>query len=262
MGIIPNSLQLREIFHLEFLRWFTRKTKAKYYVLKGGTNLRFFFNSFRYSEDMDLDINGVEVNSLKDIVMKILQLPSFLDTFKPFGIEEIVPPEITHAKQTTTTQRFKIHLITSAGEDLFTKIEFSRRDMSEGIVVQSILDSVLRTYKLVPLITPHYDASSTTIQKIIAVASRSVIQARDIFDLYVLSSQYGRPEIYKSKILKKDKLDKAYENLFSVTFEQFRDSVVLFLPYEEQTIYGTTLFWDEIKLKVANLIEDLMSNYD
>ena len=30
----------------------------------------------------------------------------------------------------------------------------------------------------------------------------------------------------------------------------------------EQTIYSTTLFWDEIKLKVASIIEDLMSNYD
>jgi len=257
-----NSLQQREVFHLEFLRWFGRKADPKHYALKGGVNMRFFFGSIRYSEDMDLDVSEIRVDTLQDIVLKILLAQTFNDSLIPYGIESILIPDMTKAKQTETTQRFKIHLITFAGEDLFTKIEFSRRDMSEGIVVQSILDSVLRTYKLVPLITPHYDASSTTIQKIIAVASRSVIQARDIFDLYVLSSQYGRPEIYKSKILKKDKLDKAYENLFSVTFEQFRDSVVLFLPYEEQTIYGTTLFWDEIKLKVANLIEDLMSNYD
>jgi len=53
--IAYNQLQLREIFHLEFLRWLGRKLKPKNYCLKGGANLRFYFNSFRYSEDMDID---------------------------------------------------------------------------------------------------------------------------------------------------------------------------------------------------------------
>ena len=53
-----NSLQLREIFHLELLRLLGRKMKGEHYVLKGGVNLRFFFNSFRYSEDMDTVYNS------------------------------------------------------------------------------------------------------------------------------------------------------------------------------------------------------------
>ncbi|PJC48653.1 MAG: hypothetical protein CO035_02330, partial [Candidatus Omnitrophica bacterium CG_4_9_14_0_2_um_filter_42_8] len=75
-----NSLQLRELFHLEFLRWFGRKVKSESYALKGGANLRFFFNSIRYSEDMDLDIKGVQVHVLKDIAIKILQNLSFQDS--------------------------------------------------------------------------------------------------------------------------------------------------------------------------------------
>ena len=256
MSIIPNSLQLREIFHLEFLRWFARKVKVKYYALKGGTNLRFFFNSFRYSEDMDLDINGVEVNSLKDTVMKILQLPSFRDTFKPFGIEEIVPPEITHAKQTTTTQRFKIHLITSAGEDLFTKIEFSRRGFKGKSIVQPVLDTILREYKLPPLLIPHYDLQSAIAQKIDALATRSVVQARDIFDLYILSSQYQDPKKEKIKI-NRVKLTRAYENTFEVSFEQFRDTVISYLSFEDQATYNSSSLWEEIRLKVSNLIKEL-----
>ena len=81
-----NSLQQREIFHLEFLRWLGRKVKVHFYALKGGANLRFFFNSFRYSEDMDLDVYGIEVDILKDVVMKILHASSFQDTLKPFGV--------------------------------------------------------------------------------------------------------------------------------------------------------------------------------
>jgi hypothetical protein len=74
---IYNSLQLREIFHLEFLRWLGKKIKAECYVLKGGVNMRFFFNNFRYSEDMDLDTAGITVERLKEFVMKILQSASF-----------------------------------------------------------------------------------------------------------------------------------------------------------------------------------------
>ncbi|MBL7196649.1 MAG: nucleotidyl transferase AbiEii/AbiGii toxin family protein [Candidatus Omnitrophica bacterium] len=254
--IVYNSLQLRELFHLEFLRWFGRKVKLRFYAVKGGANLRFFFSSFRYSEDMDLDIQGVKLDVLKDTVMKILQASSFQDTFKPFGVEEVVPPDIMRAKQTETTQRFKIHLITFTGEDLFTKIEFSRRGFKGEVVVQVVSDTILRVYKLPPLLVPHYDIQSTIMQKIAALATRSVIQARDIFDLYILSSQYKPFKIKETKI-SGAKLTKAYENVFEISFEQFRDTVSSYLSLEDQTVYNSSSLWDEIKLKVVNFIDEL-----
>jgi len=255
-GMMYNSLQLRELFHLEFLRWFGRKTKADFYALKGGTNLRFFFNSFRYSEDMDLDVREVEVSILKDTVMNILEAASFGEILKPFGISEIVPPNITRAKQTETTQRFKIHLITYSGEDLFTKIEFSRRGFNGKIDIQPIADVILRMYKLAPLLIPHYDSQSAIKQKIEALASRTVIQARDIFDLYVLNSQYD-PQKTKKFGMNPKQLKKAYENIFAVSFEQFRDTVILYLSSEDQAVYNSSVLWDEIRLKVGNLIEKM-----
>jgi len=120
---VYNPLELREVFHLEFLRQLNIKLKTKYYALKGGTNLRFFYRSCRYSEDMDLDVKQVSIETLKEKVKEILESRSFQDNLKVYGIREVVPPDITKAKQTLTTQRFKVHLITYAGEDLFTKIE-------------------------------------------------------------------------------------------------------------------------------------------
>ena len=254
-----NSLQLRELFHLEFLRWFGRKVEAKFYSLKGGSNLRFFFNSFRYSQDMDLDAHGITVHVLRDTVMKILEQRSFQDIFKPFGVERIVPPDINRAKQTEITQRFKVHLITSAGENLFTKIEFSRRGFNGKLVIQAVSDHILRQYKLPPLLISHYDIQSAIMQKIGALADRPEIQARDIFDLYILSSQcepceWGRAS---SAATNKGKLDKADENLFVVNFEQFRDAVVSYLSQEDQLIYNSSSSWDEIKFKVANFIDEI-----
>lgn len=253
-------LQLREVFHLEFLRWLGRKVNPGYYSLKGGVNLRFFFNSFRYSEDMDLDIHTIEVGKLRDVVMNILQSSSFQDNLKTFGIERIISPDIIKAKQTRTTQRFKVHLITSANEDLFTKIEFSRRGFKGKSIVQPMSTSISRLYEIPPLVIPHYDLQSATIHKIEALSARMAIQARDIFDLYILSSQY---KFLKKEEIKIDKahFKKAYENVFEVGFEQFRDTVISYLSIEDQTVYNLPSLWDEIKLKVVNFIEEIRKIY-
>ncbi len=255
-GVIYSPLQLREIFHLEFLRWLAREIKLKYYALKGGVNLRFFFKSCRYSEDMDLDISGIEVVRLKDTVMKILENVSFQDSLKPFGVEQVLPPDIARAKQTQTTQRFKIHLITPSGEDLFTKVEFSRRGFKGEVVVQPVSDIILRAYKLLPLMVAHYNIQSAIIQKIEALATRSVIQARDIFDLYILSSQFQPSKANEIKT-NSAKLTKAYENVFEISFEQFRDTVISYLSAEDQAVYNSSTLWDEIKLKAVNFINEL-----
>lgn len=264
-----NPLQIREIFHLEFLRWLGKKIKAENYVLKGGVNLRFFFNSIRYSEDMDLDIFGIGigVGILKDTIMKILQTPSFQDTIRPFGVEKIIPPDISKAKQAETTQRFKVHLITPNGEDLFTKIEFSRRGLKGKTVVQPVSDVILRVYKMPPLLVPHYEIQSAVLQKIMSLATRRVIQARDIFDLYILSSQYSDTEtqgVKGSEYIKMPdmgKLTKAGDNIFEISFEQFRDTVISYLSPEDQQIYGVASSWDEVKLKVANFIGEFKKKY-
>ncbi|MEW6086775.1 MAG: nucleotidyl transferase AbiEii/AbiGii toxin family protein [bacterium] len=254
-----NSLQLREIFHIEFLRWLARKVKPDNYVLKGGVNLRFFFKSFRYSEDMDIDVFRIRVDTLKDIVLKILSAPSFNDSLRTFGCERIIPPDIAKAKQTETTQRFKVHLINSEGIDLFTKIEFSRRGFKGEIVSEPVSDIVLREYKIPPLMVSHYDISSTILQKVEVLALRSVIQARDIFDLYILSPQHNK-NIDISKNLKQFNISlfkKARENIFAIDFSQFRDTVISYLSPNDQAVYNKTTSWDEIRLNVENFIEEL-----
>lgn len=250
-GTIYNQLQLREIFHLEFLRWLGRKVKPENYALKGGVNLRFFFGSIRYSEDMDLDAVGIKVGVLKDAVMKILTAPSFQAVLRPFGIEKVVAPDISRAKQTETTQRFKVHLLAAAGEDLFTKVEFSRRGFNGIPVAEPVSDAALRQYKFSPLLCPHYGAGDAMFQKIEALAARSAIQARDVFDLYVLSTR-AQPD----KRIKLSLLSKARENALEISFEQFRDTVISYLSPDDRPTYDTAAAWDEIRLKVLDFLEE------
>lgn len=44
-------------------------------ALKGGCNLRFFFGSVRYSEDMDLDVVVIAKETLKNQVDRLLKSP-------------------------------------------------------------------------------------------------------------------------------------------------------------------------------------------
>lgn len=258
-NIIYDQLQLRELFHIQFLRWLNYAVKTGDYVVKGGTNLRFFFNSFRYSEDMDLDIRGIEVYKLRGIVMDILGERFFQEILKPFGIEKIILPNIITAKQTETTQRFKIHLITPKGEDLFTKVEFSRRGLRGNVIVEPIADSILRRYKLPPLMVPHYDVTSTLAQKIDALGGRRIIQARDIFDLYILTTQSA--DLKGPNLFSKERLLKAYENVFRIDFVEFRDTVVSYLSIKDQEIYNNLSVWEEIRLKVGNFIQEIGKSY-
>lgn len=257
---IYNQLQIRELFHLEFLRWLSRKVKAEYYAIKGGVNLRFFFKSFRYSEDMDLDVHTVPVEKLKDIVMEILNARSFADNLKGFNIAQIIAPNIAKAKQTQTTQRFKVHLMTYSGEDLFTKVEFSRRGTKGAVVVHPVSDTILRAYKLAPLVVPHYDIYSAVSQKIGALSTRTVTQARDIFDLFILSSQYDVSQDNQAKDA--DEIAGAHEKIFTISFEQFRDTVASYLSAEDQDVYGHPAMWDEIKLKTAQFLEEIKGHED
>lgn len=256
-----NTLQLREIFHIEFLRWLGRALKGRNYAVKGGANLRFFFKSFRYSEDMDLDARGVGVMQLKDIVMDILADNAFQENLKPFGIEKVVAPDMLKAKQTGTTQRFKIHLMISSGEDLFTKIEFSRRGFSGDIAVEAIDDTILRTYKVAPALAPHYSSASAIAQKLGALSGRAAVQARDIFDLYILRSQQGAAGGRRFDDLNEAMLAKASERVFEVGFDRFRDTVVAYLSPEDQPAYDNPAAWDEIRLKTSQFIEEARKFY-
>lgn len=254
------SLQQREVFHLVFLRHLVRRLKVGSYALKGGTNLRFFFHSIRYSEDMDLDIAGMAVHSLRDAVMTILSAPSLLAALRPHRIEKIIPPSMAVAKQTETVQRFKVHLINQAGEDLFTKVEFSRRGLKPGAVAEAVDGHVLSSHLLPPLIVSHYPIGMAVLQKISAITGRAVPQARDIFDLFMLSTQMDSSTTQMiQKNIARSEIRKSKDIILSMGFEQYRDTVCAYLDQKDAEAYQHTERWEEIRLAVLSMIgvEDL-----
>jgi predicted nucleotidyltransferase component of viral defense system len=255
-----NLIQVREFFHLVFLRALVRSISPSTFALKGGVNLRFFFGSIRYSEDMDIDVSGIAVHALREKVMKVLESSGLVDTLRTLGIEDLRLPDMTRAKQTQTVQRFKIGLLTSSGEDLATKIEFSRRGLDEGIRAEPVSADVLAAYRMPPIIIPHYVARSAALQKVRALSSRTQPQARDIFDLYLLSSQ---PEVLETDLgqeLSPNEVQRTRDTIYSVGYLQYQDTVLSFLGPEDRMAYESPEIWDVIRLRVLEMLEGGESN--
>ncbi len=255
MNNMFDSLQQREVFHLAFLRALGRALPMASHALKGGSNLRFFFGSVRYSEDMDLDVSGVAVHVLRDKVMAILASRGLADTLRTYGVARVVPPDIAKAKQTETVQRFKVHLITSAGEDLSTKVEFSRRGLDAPVRTEAVPAPILARYHMAPLIAPHYSAEAAVVQKLRALIGRSRPEPRDVFDLHVLSTRLEvGAESLAGRFPRAD-AEKARERLFALEYAEYRDAVVGFLEPADQESYGSPAAWDQIRLTALAVLE-------
>ena len=243
-----NPLQIREIFHLTFLQAFLRRFDPKLVALKGGVNLRLFFGSRRHSEDMDLDVDKASVDSLQTQVLKTLA--GIAPPMRTHGIIKIAPPSMKSAKQTETTQRFKVHLETEDGLDLFTKIEFSRRGFSGETKFDRVNGELLRQYRLSPLIMQHYTACSAFDQKIDALLGRTAVQARDLFDLHHLLSFLPRDYSPSSDA---KTLAEARERVEEISYEQYRDTVVAYLSQEDQLALGSQEDWQTIRKDVLDI---------
>lgn len=247
--------QSTELFHLVFLRALVAKGHDKgLLALKGGCNLRFFFGSVRYSEDMDLDVIVIAKETLKNRVDRLLQSPAVTAPLKTHGIMIV---ESSAPKQTETTQRWKVGLGREDAElPIRTKIEFSRRDAIEGTEFEAADRAVLRPYGLTPVLARHYATYAAIRQKIHALAARNEPQARDVFDLALLLS---RPDAAGHELDEKAStwLPDAIDHARSLTFDEYASTVVAFLEPSHAELYADRSAWDAMQGDVVVRLEAL-----
>ena len=249
--------EIREVFHFLFLERLLRISDPKLYILKGGVNLRFFLGSPRYSEDMDLDVIGGSVETLKKNGYKIINDPSFRRILATYGISDVLINDPEKAKHTATTQRFKARLMNASGEIYPTKVEFSRRNKNSKTDAYSrelINPEIARKYNRTSFACQHYSFDSAARQKIEALAGRNETQARDPFDLFLIYSS-GRLNPNFIHGLPPDTANKAKENLLSISFKNYRDQVAEFLEFESREIYGNEEHWNLITETLLKLLD-------
>ncbi len=249
---ILRQIELIERFHLLMLSFLMRKLDKGNCALKGGCNLRFFFKSIRYSEDMDFDVRDITVHELRDRVEGVLESMPFRQALAVHGM---AIEHITESKQTTTTQRWKFGL--QAGDSTVvmpTKIEFSRRRFDGDAILENIDPILIRAHGCAPILACHYPAAIAWRQKVQALASRSVTQARDIFDLNLLLQSGAVSPADATRNLGADLLAKAEDRCLAMRFDDFKGQVLAYLAPENQTDYDNPGEWDQIVLSVAEAL--------
>ena len=252
-----TDTQIREVFHFCFLDRLLKLSDPGLYILKGGVNLRFFFSSPRYSEDMDIDVLAGSVHTLKKNGYKILNDGAFQRSLRSFGVADIEINDPAKAKQTETTQRFRCVLITPAGHRLPTKVEFSRRNESgDGESESALVDAeIARAYRKLAFRCPHYTGGAAIVQKLRALVGRSVTQARDVFDLAILFRGGHRPPAGWSKLLADADGATAIDCLMSLTWEDYEGQVVEFLDLNSRAEYGDERAWVLLQNDVLSQID-------
>jgi predicted nucleotidyltransferase component of viral defense system len=239
-----------ELFHLLILDLLGRKVDRKHYALKGGCNLRFFMKSIRYSQDMDLDVRTVPKEKIREILDRIIESNTLKQLLEVNGI---AIQAWSAPKQTDTTQRWKFTLSVSASDAPHpTRLEFSRRGMREGLAFEPVDAHLIGSYRLFPIMANHYDRETTILQKIEALATRRVTQARDVFDLHLLLTT-GVAEIPGPENRRHAEVAKA--NALSVTFEQFKGQVLSYLHPDYQEQYDSAALWEDMVLRVVEALE-------
>ncbi len=241
--------QAIEFFHIAFLAVLSTRLDPARYVLKGGANLRYFFASERYSEDIDLDLIRPVPWGLEDQVQAVFASPALRSLL---AVGSLALTDYPSAKQTETTHRWKLG-IEAAGESLpiRSKIEFSNRGEGGSYKLASLPESVVEPYALRPPTVQHYDAPTAVAQKVAALAGRTQAQARDVFDLELLL----RRGTAVPRHLDPPLLEAAGERALEQDYATFRDQVLPFLEPGAAELIGSAGAWEQIQTFVAGKLE-------
>lgn len=272
-----SDVVARESFHVLLLEHLTKQLGQRL-VLKGGVNLRLFFGSPRYSQDIDFDATPDLRSAAKAAISKSLRDPHLRRRFVQLGGGDIRLPD-KPSKDTETTLRYKFGVVTSGGIDLPTKIEisFRARPPLDTPIVERVAPALVDRYRLVAhlrsvgeradgatpalplLMVPHYGRLPAIRQKLAALALRTEVQSRDIFDLGVVDAT--RLDTADAVLLRKNLTDgvlrEAAARALEIPFAAYRDEVLDYLDPADRSRYDSGQVWDEMRLNAYALAEQL-----
>ena len=100
MTTTQTGAKLIEFLQLAFLQVLPTHLPIADYIVKGGANMRLFYDSRRRSQDIDLDYVGAAFWKVEDKVDETLASRAFRDLLRLAGVEMA---DLTKPKQTRTT---------------------------------------------------------------------------------------------------------------------------------------------------------------
>lgn len=257
-----SGIEAREAVHVLLLSELQGVKDARAVVLKGGVNLRLFHGSPRYSEDMDLDGEPDARLAIRSTIRGIFEDRAFARSLTRVGLRGVDPKEGPD-KDTESTFRFKFHVLAPGGQSYGTKVEVSFRDRNEADAYELAEPDPSRTRKYLPpdesLMVQRYGRDAAIRQKIEALAGRTRIEARDIFDIHLL---LGGEDLSDARLVRflgetidSDTLELAHERGLELEYPEYESFVVRFLEDDVRQAYRSRDRWNVLRLKTASLVE-------
>lgn len=256
-----SPVAARELVHLLILRELVGLRGGSGVTVKGGVNLRLFFGSVRYSEDMDLDGTAQASAAIRHFLKGMFEDRGFSRRLQRFGLRGLDPGEGPN-KDTETTFRYKFGVMVAGSVQYPTKVEVSFRKPhpADRVVVEVPDPGILREYGLEALEVRHYALEAAVRQKLQALGGRREVQARDVFDLHVLVPHPPTEALleFLADDLRRELLKEAHERALTITYGKYEGQVFEFLGEDTQAQYHGEGRWDEMRLQVAALIEAVL----
>ena len=259
-----SAAAAREAVHIFLLQRLKGLGERGKVVVKGGVNLRLFFGSVRYSEDIDLDGDPSASVVIKDAICGMFEDRAAIQGLRKLGIRGL-DPGVGPNKDTDTTYRFKFGVMTGGDVRYPTKVEVSFRDRydEDEVLTSQPNPDVVRPYlgENFSLVLSHYGRNGAVRQKVLALAGRQFVQARDVFDLNVLAPGGKAPEAVRFLAcgVEDDILQRAHDRALAISYDEYRGQVIEFLPESVRADHELNTVWDEMRLSATTLIEAAIS---
>ena len=108
---------------------------------------------------------------------------------------------------------------------------------------------------MTPPLANHYLLPAAIRQKVRALAGRTEVQARDVFDLALLLARAGG----KVEAAASDKkvYAKAAERALAISYDDYTAQVVAYLAPDEEEPYASREAWEAQQLQVVDTLERL-----
>jgi hypothetical protein len=254
--VIP--IQVAESFHLAFLQALATRANLTDWALKGGGNLRFFYSSDRFSEDIDVDTFDVEPWAFQDRVDQTLTSDLLKRTLGILGshIEYVNPKE-----RSATKSKWVIGIRHPLETDpIYTQIEVSHREYPyRGFVkVEPVIQVAITPYSPA-LHRPtfgHYLPRAAIAQKIDALCGREVRQPRDLFDLDLLFRI--APDAVALGDIDEADLRAAITRIVQMGYDEYRAKVLSFIEPAALPLYEPIAVWEGMQMTVVDRLESLL----
>jgi hypothetical protein len=177
---LPLDQVIREELQRLILRYLSERGFFVHGVFQGGTAIRLVYGGTRFSEDLDFVVRPGRTIAGLNLAALLEGLPSFMRREVPFAGHPSVKEQ--KAEATFARYRCRVELESPVG-GLVINLEFS------GVPSRAPRPHVMRSDTVDVAIVVE-DESEILVDKLVALALRSYVKGRDIWDTWFLTHEH------------------------------------------------------------------------